>query len=412
MDIAVVGSFQPARKEGQAQSAGTTASSSASSKKQGRVTGQERGWEVFEKACKAIGRALGEGGHRLMVAHRGDPTGKSPKSAEALALDGFMETKGRNHYVEIPYHIGDPQLKGHTEAVERSDAVILIGGKEGTYAAGLSALLRRKMMIPVPAFGGSARDLCAIAEINRTVIDELRNLDTTKPGWTEILTSAITTEINSYPGILIVHGRGDDGTTLRDKIRRAGAQAGPLKGIGEPLIMDLSGRGALSVPEVFEKFASRVSATIAIVTADDVGGFARRDGRGEEEKSVGSRSTDQTDDPKDSRGTSEPDMDQTLPATELRLGPRARENVWVEVGWFWGRLGRRRIFLWLKDDVPLPSDLQGAAWSKGDLLSAWSGIQDFIINLREGENELRTNQQPLSSPENQRHGRKHSRKVG
>ena len=50
-------------------------------------------------------------------------------------------------------------------------------------------------------------------------------------------------------------------------------------------------------------------------------------------------------------------------AAELKFSPRARENVWVEVGWFWGRLGRERVFLWLKDEIKLPSDLQGAAWT-------------------------------------------------
>ena len=79
------------------------------------------------------------------------------------------------------------------------------------------------------------------------------------------------------------------------------------------------------------------------------------------------------------------DLVRELPATELRLTPRARENVWVEVGWFWGRLDRRRIFLWLKDDVPLPSDLQGAAWVKGNL-KAWPEIEDFIYNLRQSTN--------------------------
>jgi hypothetical protein len=350
MDIAVVGSFQHPHNE----------------------KAKDAALRDFKEACIAIGRVLGEGKHRLMVAHRKSPDPASSPSAESLALEGFQRTENRDHYVEVPYHVGDPQLKAHTEAVERSEAVILIGGKEGTYAAGLSALLRRKMIIAIPAFGGSARDLCEIEEINRMVIDELRNLDVSQKRWIETLTSAITAEINSYPRILIVHGRGDDGTRLRDEIIKAGKQDANLAGIGEPLIMDLSGRGALSVPEVFEKFASRVSATIAIVTADDVGGFARRYGRGEVEQGI--------------NGNKE---DSELPATELVLAPRARENVWVEVGWFWGRLGRRRIFLWLKDDVPLPTDLQGAAWSKGNLDSAWPEIQDFIVNLREGENELR-----------------------
>lgn len=345
MNIAVVGSFQPSADMDE------SASSAA--------------FELFAKACIAIGKTLGEGNHRLMVAHRFNPHGDRRQSAEAIALEGFLETEGRMHFAEVPHHVGDPQLKAHTEAVYRSDVVILIGGKEGTYAAGLTALLRRKVIIAIPAFGGSARDLCEIDEIDRTVIDQLRNLDTKEKDWVDTLTKAICSEINSYPRILIVHGRGDNGNDLRTKIVKAG-KTEELRGIGKPLIMELSGKGALSVPEVFESFASCVSATIAIVTADDVGGYARLDRKGGDLDDEGKV------------------LERELPATELRLTPRARENVWVEVGWFWGRLDRRRIFLWLKDDVPLPSDLHGAAWTKGNLDKAWPEIQDFIVNLRKG----------------------------
>ena len=349
MNIAVVGSFQHTGDKDE------SASSAA--------------FEVFGTACKAIGKTLGEGNHRLMVAHRFNPHRDRRQSAEAITLEGFMETEGRMHFVEVPHHVGDPQLKAHTEAVDRSDAVILIGGKEGTYAAGLTALLRRKMIITIPAFGGSARDLCEIDEIDRTVIDGLRNLDFNENDWVDTLTKAICSEINSYPRILIVHGRGDKGTDLLNEIINAGDSV-ELKGIGKPLIMELSGKGALSVPEVFERFASCVSATIVIVTADDVGGYARLDGKGGDSDDEGKM------------------LERELPATELRLTPRARENVWVEVGWFWGRLGRRRIFLWLKDDVPLPSDLHGAAWTKGNLAKAWPEIQDFIVNLRKGDKNI------------------------
>jgi hypothetical protein len=359
MNIAVVGSFQPGEKTDDMTDEKTGKSASAPT------------FDNFAKACRAIGKTIGEGNHRLMVAHRFNPHGIQ-ESAEAIALQGFFGTPNRVHFVEVPHHKGDPQLKAHTDAVDRSDAVILIGGKEGTYAAGLSALLRRKMIITIPAFGGSARDLCEIDEIDHTVIDALRNLDTNQEDWVDTLTNAISAEINSYPRILIVHGRGDRGTDLLDRITSAG-QTHELRGIGTPLIMELSGKAALSIPEVFETFASRVSATIAIVTADDVGGFARRDDKGGDSDNE----------------TKKNESEIELPATELHLTPRARENVWVEVGWFWGRLGRQRVFLWLKDDVPLPSDLQGAAWTRGGLTRAWPHIQHFIVNLRKGDKSIR-----------------------
>jgi hypothetical protein len=38
---------------------------------------------------------------------------------------------------------------------------------------------------------------------------------------------------------------------------------------------------------------------------------------------------------------------------------RARQNVWLEVGWFWGRLGRGRVLILFRGDVAFPSDLSG-----------------------------------------------------
>jgi predicted nucleotide-binding protein len=100
------------------------------------------------------------------------------------------------------------------------------------------------------------------------------------------------------------------------------------------------------------KLSNRIS-SIVIVTADDIGGFARITGN------------------------------ETVPATALELEVRARENVWVEVGWFWGRLGRERIFLWLEDTVELPSDLQGVARTDADSLDdAWESICTFLCDLR------------------------------
>jgi predicted nucleotide-binding protein len=38
---------------------------------------------------------------------------------------------------------------------------------------------------------------------------------------------------------------------------------------------------------------------------------------------------------------------------------RARQNAWLEIGWFWGRLGRDHVMLLVKGDIEFPSDLLG-----------------------------------------------------
>lgn len=306
-------------------------------------------WSDFKTACLEIGKALAEEEHRLIVAHAEDPT-----TAEALALTGFR-TKNKFNFFPVTRHEGDAILKAHLDAVSESDVVILIGGGNGTYASGLSALRERKVMIPIPAFGGSAKDLCEIRDIDKIVVDELRNLDFKSRDWSKVLTSSVKSVLKAYPRVLIIHGRGDDGGELKKIICNESISSGKLRGLAKPVIMNLSGSGAVTVPQVFEDLASKVSAAIVIVTADDIGGFART--RGEE----------------------------TVPATALKLEVRARENVWVEVGWFWGRLGRERIFLWLKDRIDIPSDLQGVARTEASTLTeAWGSIESFLNNMRRG----------------------------
>jgi predicted nucleotide-binding protein len=43
----------------------------------------------------------------------------------------------------------------------------------------------------------------------------------------------------------------------------------------------------------------------------------------------------------------------------MDLKPRACQNVWLEAGWFWGRLRRNRIMILSKREVEMPINLQG-----------------------------------------------------
>ncbi len=332
MKVTVVGSYKPELSQ------------------RNKDTDTAKIWEKFTKACLEIGKTLGEDKHRLIVAHAEDP-----KTAEAIALKGFRE-EGNVHFYPCIQHEGDADLKAHLDAVEMSDVVILIGGANGTYASGLAALRRRKVIIPIPGFGGSAKDLCQIPEIDKIVVDEIRNIDFGSREWSKTLTDAIKNILYEFPRVLVIHGRGENGKDLKKRIKGESGSNKILHGVADPVIMNLSGSGAVTVPNVFEDFASQVSAAIVIVTADDIGGFARITG------------------------------EETVPATALKLEVRARENVWVEVGWFWGRLGRERIFLWLKDKVEIPSDLQGVARTDAPTLDeAWSSITSFLQGMRDSK---------------------------
>jgi predicted nucleotide-binding protein len=121
--------------------------------------------------------------------------------------------------------------------------------------------------------------------------------------------------ITDFPRILIVHGRADDRFVLKDYLQNQ------IR-VPEPIIMAQRPPSGLTLPEKFEGLASDADGAIALVTPDDVGAFD----------------------------------DQAAPTA---LQSRARENAWLEVGWFWGRLGRRRFLLLVRSKPSIPSDLSG-----------------------------------------------------
>ena len=51
-------------------------------------------------------------------------------------------------------------------------------------------------------------------------------------------------------------------------------------------------------------------------------------------------------------------------SSSTQVANRARQNVVLEIGWFWARLGRDRCLLLSKGKVDLPSDLAGAEWHR------------------------------------------------
>ena len=62
---------------------------------------------------------------------------------------------------------------------------------------------------------------------------------------------------------------------------------------------------------------------------------------------------------------------------------RARQNIWIEIGWIWGRLGRNKLILLCKGNIEVPSDLQGMEYySYSDSpLEVTESIRAFIHQL-------------------------------
>ena len=59
-------------------------------------------------------------------------------------------------------------------------------------------------------------------------------------------------------------------------------------------------------------------------------------------------------------------------ATESdKLKPRPRQNVILELGFFWGRLGRKKVCALLEGDMEMPSDYDGVLYIPLDVSEGW-----------------------------------------
>ena len=121
--------------------------------------------------------------------------------------------------------------------------------------------------------------------------------------------------------VFIVHGHADG---PREAVARFLAQLGL-----EPIILHERANQGRTIIEKFEAH-SDVGFAIVLLTPDDEGGR-----QGEKQH------------------------------------PRARQNVILELGYFIGRLGRRRVCALKAGDVELPSDILGVVWTPLDPEGGW-----------------------------------------
>ena len=339
----------------------------------------KEGWGLrdrlkFGDAMKALGAELAALGHRLVVATLSSHTADGVAARGALTR--LPETTYGNPVIDLFEREASHTKRGRSDerveeddgfrqAVERrpgfvnlisapperaviklhqvdlADAVLAVGGAEKTLQAAMAAAVSGKRIVPVGAFGGAALKAAEIFSATeghwgahvppQDVLGPLRM--PWAPGSVELVLRALGVRA---PKILIVHGRD---LKSRDVLVKRVVDLG----LPAPTVMAAAPTLGRALPEKFEQLALQVDAAIALVTPDDVGGL-RRD-------------------------------------TRQRMHGRARQNVWVEVGWFWGRLGRARVLLVGKRGVEVPSDLSGLLIEEFEDPSLLQTIANWIESL-------------------------------
>ena len=100
----------------------------------------------------------------------------------------------------------------------------------------------------------------------------------------------------------------------------------------KPIILQEQPNEGRTIIEKFEDYAGTVGFAVAICTPDDVGALA-----------------------------TEPD----------NLKPRMRQNVVLELGYFAGKIGRKRVCALVKGDIETPSDYDGVVYIPMDAAEGW-----------------------------------------
>jgi len=300
----------------------------------------------FAEFCTLLGRRLAEHKHFLTV-----PCDNDRQSADWHCLQGFRKVAkdSKRWSVEAPSGLKNNALpKGHIDAARHAQAVVIIGGANGTYAAGMTAISRGVLTLPIARFGGAAQDLLNTMALPYDNVLKTAKC-TTEEATLEDTADAVVNELDGHPRLLIVHGRSKD----RDRLLQVLKNAKDLK-LHDPVILDYSGNSAEALSNKFARKAGECTGAIVIATPDDLGASVL-DGAGN-----------------------------TITVTQFER--RARENVWIEMGWFWHGLGRSRILMLVKGDTHIPSDLQDAVREsyQDDPGERMSRILAFVAGLKRG----------------------------
>lgn len=317
--------------------------------------------EGFRNACHALGAGIVKRGHTLLAAT------DRPETADFHAVEGAIAALQHEPVPRVRIilfgqrsNFGNwlqkfPKFVTHRDAqadlpriaklfqVKEVDAVIPIGGADGTQEAGLAAAISGKLVWPVGSFGGAGKQVHELLSRTRSAWPRLPPEEVFGlwwGSWSEHAQDLLLQQLGAGQRLLIIHGRSNDRFKLKEYLQNG-------LNLPEPVLMIDRFAPGKTLPEKWELVTAGVEGAIALVTPDDVGGLA-----------------------------------ETSPVEPMER--RARQNVWLEVGWVWGRAGRSRVLLLVRNETVIPSDLHGmemAAYNDHPK-EAGETIRRFVDSLR------------------------------
>jgi predicted nucleotide-binding protein len=308
----------------------------------------------FADACRLLGAALAKTGASITVGSDSEFTadryaveGYLSESHADLAVRVVRPEKGSVPFAELyskhpkafVYLTGSSPNWRHTRQmfVHDVDALVTVAGADGTYQAGLEIGLTKKKLVPVGSFGGASQRL--LTELRKSALPDMtRRYERLSNPWVPDLASHVMSLLGAgRPSrVLLIHGHSDDRIALKQWLER--------ENLADAIVMAQEFTAGQTLPEKFEELASAADAAIALATPDDLA---------------------------------------VVGSTSEVARKRARQNVWVEVGWFWGRLGRNRVLLLVRGELEIPSDLDGIEYYQYEtsVLDLAPHMRKFLIEV-------------------------------
>lgn len=309
--------------------------------------------EYFQQVCIKLGECLAKNKHQLVIARtKKDKVGNI---ADLFVFNGFKAIDKKGYEIYGNYEKSKVWAKAHIQCVQGADAVIVIGGADGTYIAGQTAIMLGKRLIPIPFFGGAAEELCGdyMYKVDKGwSAHEFSGDQSFNDDFLKSLMDQISVSLDDFPRVLIIHGRMKDRIELK---RILNEDHLGIKFFSEPIVMKEHAMEAESISDLYEKLATDSDCAIALITPEDVGCEAV-DKEGNHLKAVDA----------------------------MKLSLRARQNIWIELGWFWGKLGRDRLMLLSRGEIEYPSDVSSFVRHdyKDSPIERINEIREFINKVK------------------------------
>lgn len=321
----------------------------------------------FQRACFSLGELIARLGYELDVQY------DRPEDADTYVVNGYMREATQSPMANHRIRVWQPQRRARSTpfgalmrqvpklfAIENAgtgkwdsarfemcwnaDTTVMIGGQARSEMSGYLVMAAGRTLIPISSFGGAAASMLPLLEkgfLSAQALPSPLSVQTLKQVWSSDLLRRIEASLIAAPTVVVIHGSLAHAARVKRYISRDLRWRAPVT-----LMRDEYEAGE-TLPDKWQRIAgTNHCVAIAIASADDVGRRKR----------------------------------------ERKEAVRARQNVWLEVGWFWGRGGGLKRILILPQavngdsGVEVPSDLQGLEvfrW-KRDPLEQKKRISDFL----------------------------------